>query len=345
MLATLGHSGEVDMLIALHTPLPALSDAAFERAVRTACRGLNSTGPGQRVPVATVGVMLGRIGATRPVSAGRHRVPMFWFPEDAARALAPIARHAEWRATPPGRPASVDGADRAAARAVVREVLADSPTSRSLSPPEVERLLGAYGIEVVPGALADGVEEAVEAADRLGFPVVMKLADPDIVHRTDLGGVRLDITDPDGARAAARELLEIPTGRPGLLVQRQARPGPELIVGVAQDEVFGPLVTCSYGGMATELIGDRSYRLAPLSETDAASALRELRTAPLLFGHRGAPEADVAAVENLLICLGRLADDLPQVAEVDLDPVIVHEHGLAVLDAKVLLATGHHGVG
>ncbi|WP_052694092.1 acetate--CoA ligase family protein [Nocardioides luteus] len=339
-LTVLGRSGEVDMLIAIHTPVPALDDGAFERAVRTACRGLNSGGPGQSVPVATVAVMFGRAGTVRSVSAGRHRVPVFWFPEDAARALAPIARYAEWRAVPPGNRRDVGTVDRAAARAVVKKVKTGSAETHRLTAGEARRLLAAYGIEVVPSVHADGAEEAVEAADWLGWPVVLKLADPDIDHRTDLGGVRFHLTDPDAVRAAAHELLAISTGRPGLLVQRQVRPGPELVAGVVHDETFGPLVMCGYGGVAGELIGDRSFRLAPLTDIDAASAVRELRTSPLLFGHRGAPAVDVASVERLLIRLGQLADDLPQIDRIDLDPVIVHEHGLAVVGAEVLLDHG-----
>ena len=280
-LTALGRSGEVDMLIAIHTPVPALDDGAFERAVRTACRGLNSGGPGQSVPVATVAVMFGRAGTVRSVSAGRHRVPVFWFPEAAAGALAPIARYAEWRAVPPGNRGDVGAVDRAAARAVVREVKTASSQTHRLTAAEARRLLAAYGIEVVPSVPADGPEEAVEAADWLGYPVVVKLADPGIGHRTDLGGVRLHVADPDGVRAAAHELLAISTGRagrPGLLVQRQVRPGPELVAGVVHDETFGPLVMCGYGGVAGELIGDRSFRLAPLTDIDAAAAVRELRT-------------------------------------------------------------------
>src|SRR5690606_39071699 len=152
----------------------------------------------------------------------------------------------------------------------------------------------------------------------------------DVVHKTDMGGVRLGLRDANAVRAA---YLEFPSTN--VLVQRQVDPGPELIVGVVQDDVFGPLVMCGYGGTNTEVFADRVFRLTPLTDTDAATAVRELRSAPLLFGHRGAPPADVAAVEDLLIRLGRLADDLPQVAEVDLNPVIVHEHGIAVVDAKV----------
>ena len=106
---------------------------------------------------------------------------------------------------------------------------------------------------------------------------------------------------------------------------------------MTQDEVFGPLVMVGYGGTYTELIGDRSFRLTPLSRADAAAALGDLRTAPLLSGYRSAPRLDVAAVERLLVCLGRLADDVPEIAEIDLNPVIVHEHGVSVVDAKVRL--------
>lgn len=334
VISTIARSGEVDMLIVLRTALPALSYASFARALRTALRGE----PGEAVaPVATVAVMLDQRGPSRPITAGGHHVPVFAFPEDAARALGPIATYAQWRAESRQAVAEAASGSRAAARDVITRTASVAADGGRLPEPDVRQLLAAYGIGVLPSVLADGAEEAVDAAEWLGYPVAVKIADPDIVHRTDVGGVRLGLGSADEVRLAAHELLRRRAVHPGLLVQRQVAKGVELIAGVTQDKVFGPLVMVGYGGTYTELIDDRSFRLTPLSRADAAAALGELRTAPLLSGYRGAPPSDAAAVEHLLVCLGQLADDVPEVAEIDLNPVIVHERGVSVVDAKIRL--------
>lgn len=339
VVSTIARSGEVDMLIVLRTALPTLSYASFARALRTALR----SGPaGTVAPVTTVAVMLDQRGPTRPISAGSHRVPVFAFPEDAARALGPIAAYAQWRAESRSAVAEAASGSRVAARDVITRTSALAPEGGRLAEPDVRQLLGAYGIEVVPSVLAGGAEDAVDAAEWLGYPAAIKVADPDVVHRTDVGGVRLDLENADEVRLAAHELLRAPAEHPGLIVQRQVPAGLELIAGVTQDEVFGPLVMVGYGGTYTELIGDRSFRLTPLSRADATAALAELRTAPLLSGYRGSPRLDAAAAEHLLVCLGRLADDLPEVAEIDLNPVIVHERGVSVVDAKIRLRPSQH---
>ncbi|MFD7072784.1 GNAT family N-acetyltransferase [Nocardioides sp. NPDC059952] len=334
VVSTIIRSGEVDMLIALRTPLPALPYAAFTRALRTALRA----DPGQTAPpVATVAVMLDPHGPGRPISVGSGRVPVFAFPEDAARALGPIVRYAEWRAGPHTPVTEAPPGSRATGRDVIARTLRATPEGGRLTEPDTRQLLAAYGIGVLPSVLADGVEEAVDAAEWVGYPVVLKVADPGLVHRTDVGGVRVGLKGPDEVRVAAHALLGVRVEHPGLIVQRQVAAGVELIAGVTQDALFGPLVMVGYGGAFTELIGDRSFRLTPLSHSDAAAALRDLRTAPLLWGYRGAPPADAGAVEHLLVSLGRLADDLPEVAEIDLNPLIVHERGISVVDAKVRL--------
>ncbi len=337
VVSAVAGSGEVDMLIVMRTPMPALSYAAFARALRTS----SGAGPGADTPpVTTVAVMLDTHGPSRPISAGSHQVPVFAFPEDAARALAPIATYAEWRAAPRVPVAATAAASRAAARDVIARTLRATPAGGRLTEPDARQLLAAYGIGVLPSVVAGGVEEAVDAATWVGYPVAVKIADPAVAHRTDVGGVRLGLTGPDAVRVAAQELLGVPVAHPGVLVQRQVSTGVELIAGVTHDEVFGPLVMVGHGGTHAELIGDRSFRLTPLSRADAASALAELRTAPLLTGYRGAPPLDVAAVEHLLIRLGRLAEDIPEIAEIDLDPVIVHERGVSVVDAKVHVVEG-----
>ena len=206
-------------------------------------------------------------------------------------------------------------------------------------------LLAVYGITVDPAVPVRTADEAVEAAKRLGWPVALKSAASLHLYRPELGGVRLEIVDEDQLRAAfeAAELAE-----PELVVQRMAPPGVAVSVGAVEDPTFGPLVSFGVAGVATDLLGDRAYRILPLSDLDAAELVRSVRAAPLLFGYGGAPPVDVAALEQLLLKVARLADELADVTgpdvppgahlhSLELNPVIVGASGLRVLAAQARL--------
>ena len=164
----------------------------------------------------------------------------------------------------------------------------------------------------------------------------MKAADPTLVHKTELGAVRLGLTD-SAAVAAAYTSVAAATGTPAVLVQRQVR-GVELAAGVVHDALFGSLVMLGFGGVNTDLFADRALHLLPLTDRDAAGMWRSLRGAPLLTGYRGGPAVDTAAVEDLVLRLGRLAEELPEVAELDLNPVLAGPDGVVAVDVKLRLA-------
>ena len=162
-------------------------------------------------------------------------------------------------------------------------------------------------------------DAAVAAAEEIGYPVVLKSTAPWLRHRSDLGGVRLDLTDAEAVRAA---FAAIPSGDP-VIVQEMAAPGVATVVEIVDDPSFGALVSFGLGGVATDLLGDRAYRTLPLTDRDAAELVRAPRAWPLLNGYRGSEPVDVAALENLLLRVARLADDLPEVLQLSLEPVIV----------------------
>jgi len=192
-------------------------------------------------------------------------------------------------------------------------------------------LLESYGVPVVPERTAVTIDEAVAAAEQLGYPVVLKTAKAG-AHKTEVGGVALDLRDEQAVRDAA-ERIGVP-----LLVQPLVRGGVELLVGAVEDAVFGPLVALGPGGTLAELIGAASFRLAPLTDADADELVKGEKVALLLGGFRGAPAADTRAVTDLLLRIARLADDLPDVAELDLNPVIAAPDGCVVVDARVRVA-------
>jgi acyl-CoA synthetase (NDP forming) len=249
----------------------------------------------------------------------RGSVPSFSTPERAVIALAKAARYARWRRRPVGSVPELPDVDSGAARALVHGVLAAEPAGRDLSDEEVLALLGAYGVPLLGTRRAETAEEAVAAAERIGYPVVLKSTAPWLRHRTDLGGVRLDLADADAVRTAH---AAIPAGDP-VIVQEMAAPGVPTVVGVVDDPSFGALVSFGVGGVATDLLGDRAYRALPLTDLDAAELVRAPRAWPLLDGYRGSEPVDVAALEDLLLRVARLADDLPEVLGLSLDPVIV----------------------
>ncbi|NES12876.1 MULTISPECIES: bifunctional GNAT family N-acetyltransferase/acetate--CoA ligase family protein [Micromonospora] len=253
-------------------------------------------------------------------------VPAYPSVEEAVRALARVARYADWLRRPPGVLPELDGVDRLAGHAALRADGADPAA-----------LLGAYGIEVVGSAHASSADAAIAAAERLGWPVALKAAAPGLRHRLDLGAVRLDVADPAALRRAYAEMA--PVFGADVLVQPMVAPGVACVVELVEDPAFGPVVGFGLGGVATELLGDRAWRAVPLTDRDAAELVDEPRAAPLLRGHRGAAPVDLAALVDLLLRVGRLADEQPRVRSLTLNPVLARPDGISVLHATVRTGT------
>jgi hypothetical protein len=226
------------------------------------------------------------------------------------------------------------GIDRAAARAVADAALAGS-TEAWLSAAETRALLQAYGLPLVEERVAADVDAAAAAAAELGYPVVVKSAAAG-AHKTEQGGVALDLRDDAAVRAAA-ELIGAP-----VLVQPLVSDGVELLAGVVQDPVFGPLVAFGPGGVQAELIGGAGFCVAPLTDLDATELVTTGKAGRLVAGFRGAPAADVGALTGLLHRLAQLAEDLPELAELDLNPVLAGPDGCVAVDARVRLRRVEH---
>jgi acyl-CoA synthetase (NDP forming) len=200
-------------------------------------------------------------------------------------------------------------------------------------------LLACYGIAMASWLMAGTPEEAAEAAVELGAPVALKAVAPGLIHKTEVGAVRLELDGAEQVRVVAGEMLAAVAAAgytvEGFLVQRMVPDGVELLVGVVHDPSFGPVVACGAGGTAVELLKDVAVRLTPLTDRDAAEMVRSLQTFPLLDGYRGAPKADVATLEELLLRVAALVEAHPQVAELDLNPVRALVEGVAVVDARI----------
>ena len=263
-------------------------------------------------------------------------VPVFASPEPAARALARAAGYAEWRRRPPGAVPDLDGFDIEGARSIIAGFLEAAPDGGWLPGDRLAEVLAAVGVNAVGSVDVDGAAAAERAAVELGFPVAVKAAGPGLVHKTDVGGVRLGLRSAEEVVDAYRTMSDrIGDQMTGAVVQQMAPAGVETIVGVVQDPLFGPLLMFGMGGTATELLGDRSFRILPLTDLDATELVRSLRSSPLLFGYRGAPPVAVTAAEDLLQRVARLAGATPELAEVDINPLIVWTGGVVAVDARM----------
>ena len=291
----------VDALVVVFAPpLPGQlpdEDADFAAALGSVALA------GEKPTVATF--LLGQLPA---------RVPAYPSVEEAVRALGRVAGYADWLRLPPGRLPDLD----------VAPVTVDAPPSE---------LLAAYGIDVVPSVGAATVEEALAAAESLGYPVALKAAGGALRHRIDLGAVRLALADPGDVRAAYAELAQ--AFGPDVLVQTMVPPGVACTIDVVEDPAFGPVVGFGLGGVAGELLGDLAWRAAPLTDRAAAALVDEPRAAPLLHGYRGSAPVDRDALIDLLLRVGRLADDHPRLRALSLNPVLARPDGCTVLHAAV----------
>ncbi len=289
---------------------------------------------------ACVATFLGMRGVTDALSSGARTVPAYPTPEDSVRALVSATRYSQWRQRDRGNRVAPGPIYRDAAHAVVAAAAPLGPDGVWLSNPQSAQLLAAYGIELWPSFPVRTADEAAAAAVRVGYPVVLKATAEGLRHRADLGAVRLDIGREDQLREAFAEMHDRlrTLGADAFAVQAMAPAGLACVVRSTEDPLFGPVVEFGVGGPPTELLGDVARRFPPLREGDVADLVRSVRAAPLLFGHRGAAPVDVDALEDLIARLSVLADELPQVAYLELNPVVVSTRGLAVLDAGIRLA-------
>ena len=315
---------DIDAVLAVYVPpLPDRDRSMLDAIAKAAAARPDKT------MLATV------LAGTETVQLDGWTVPTYRFPESAVRALAHMAGRSAWlRSTDAVLPEHL--IDPESTRTIVSDFLRVSPKGGWLDLPSTMALVKAAGLPVVETAIVTGVDESVDAAVRLGFPVALKGVGATIVHKTDVGAVKLSLIDADAVRAAAVAMGESLGDRlECFVVQRMAPTGVELLAGVTTDPAFGPLVVFGAGGTAAELLKDRVVRPAPLSAADPGQMVRALRISPLLDGYRGMPVIGHAPIEELLVRLGQLADAVPEIVEIDLNPIIATADALHVVDLRV----------
>ena len=317
-------------------------DALIALVIPTAAADLIPALTAERLPVPIAAVVLDQPESVRLLHGddATPAVPAYASPEAAARALARAARYGSWRSRSASTVPDISGLRAADAQSIIGSFLARMQGGGWLSAVEADELLRCYTIPMVEFRRAVNADAAVEAAASLGGHVVIKAEVPGLLHKTDTGAVELDLHGDHEVREAMHRLQGKFAGRmTGVLVEPMITGGIETIIGVVQEPVFGPVVVFGLGGIATEVLADHVARLAPLTSADADDLIHSLRAAPLLLGHRGQPAADIGALRDTMLRVSRLADDLPQVAELDLNPVIARPDGAVAVDARIRVAS------
>ncbi|MEM9554206.1 MAG: GNAT family N-acetyltransferase [Acidobacteriota bacterium] len=345
---TVLRADEVDALVVIYTPtgmhpLSEITDAVAE-AVEAARRAASPDAAPKPVLASIVGDERD-VDRFEVTTASGETIPVYAFPEEIGRSLAKIATYAEWRRADPGVYPEPAGQDLEHARALCTDALTRDGAGW-LGAEDAFAVLAAAGIACAPGGVARTADEAVALADEVGYPVVVKLASRVLVHKTDHGGVVLDLEDAAAVRAAfdgiARRLDEAGQreAMDGVLVQPMLAGGVEVMIGVDLDPDFGPLVAFGLGGIHVEILRDVELRVAPLSDRDAREMVHSIRGYRLLEGYRGHPAADVAALEDALLRISRLAEAVPEISELDLNPLFALEpgDGLRAVDARIHVA-------
>ncbi len=326
-----------DGILVIHVPQAVVDAREVSREIIDAVQAVPADKP---VVACFLGGDAVTEAAQRTLAAG---IPTFTFPSAAAAALGTLYR---WHNRPPVDnvpPESVAEADRQCAAAIVQQALAEKRTA--LSAAESEAILHAYGIPTPGSALAKRADEAVARAKAFGYPVVLKLQSPDILHKSDVGGVKVGVADDQAVREAfagiiANARATKPRARiDGVLVQEMVSGGQEVIVGGTRDPHFGPLLMFGVGGVLVELLGQVTFRLAPLSSAEAGRMIDDTAAAKLLAGLRGAPPADRDALRQTIVRVGQLLADIPQIAELDLNPLLVlpASRGVRAVDPRIIL--------
>jgi acyl-CoA synthetase (NDP forming) len=274
-------------------------------------------------------------------------IPKYIFPEATAFSLAKAYEYHEYLKQPTGKIPKFDDINKEAAEAIINAALDRSHSAPTwLDSDEIADLFSAYGIRSANSRIALTAKEAAETADRIGYPVAVKLYSPTITHKTDVGGVILNLKSADAVIDAynqIRENLEKISRKSemkGVTVQKMLSGGVELIVGVTQDKNFGPLIMFGLGGVYAELFKDVNFRIHPLTDIDAQNMINDFKAHKILDGWRGAPPSDIAAIKELLLRISALIEDIPEIHEMDLNPIMAMESGRGcyVADARISVA-------
>lgn len=325
----------VDAVIATFVPPLGVRQEDVAEAIVEVARG--------QAEKPVLAVLMGRDGLPQGLAElNAAGIPGYRFPESAVRALAAMHRYRRWLERPVGAEPAL-AVDREGVAAILAAARAEG--RRKLSETEVMRILAAYGIPVAPHRVARTEAEAVAAAEAIGWPVVLKVLSPRIVHKSDVGGVAVDVADAAAlARAWHRVAVEAPARAgvapeevEGVLVQAMVRGGKETIVGSTLDPAFGPLVMFGLGGIYVETLKDVVFRVHPVSDVDAAEMVEEIRGAKLLAGVRGEPASDRAAIADVILRVSRLVGDHEAIAEMDINPWLAFPAGGVAVDGRILL--------
>ena len=323
----------IDAIVVLFVPPIAIRPEDVAKEILGAAREL-------RGKVTILATFMAHHGISEILSDGEVRVPSYPFPEVAARALSRAAEYGEWLKAPPSSIPRFPDVKKEAAAGLIAKALARGPGW--LTPGEAEALLGAYGIPVVKTIRAATPEDAARAAGEIGGAVVLKGVAEGLLHKTESGAVKVGLSGDaqvgQEARLMAQKLKEQGFSAQGFLVQKMVPAGAEMIVGVSGDPVFGSLVACGAGGTMVELLKDAAVRLSPLTERDADEMVRSLKTFPLLTGYRGGPAYNVEALKQVILRVSAMVEDLPEVVELDLNPVIMHDDEATIVDFRVKVA-------
>ncbi|MQA31860.1 MAG: GNAT family N-acetyltransferase [Luteitalea sp.] len=343
-IETVMTSEDVDSVLVIFTPVDRRTTPQIVDAIRA---GIASGRQGGTTDKPVLACVMADPGVLAPLIVGSEKVPAYAFPENAARALGKVAAYARWRGQPPALFWSFDDIDPGEARDVCRSVL-EHRGGDWLTPDETRRVLNAFNLPLVLSVPVRNADDAAAAAASVGFPTVAKLQTRGLLHKSEVGAVRVGLSSEPAVRAAFGELSALaaaegitdPGVAAGVFLQPTIAGGVETMVGVTDDPLFGPVVGFGLGGIHVEVLGDVQFRIAPLTDRDADELLSGIRGFKLLQGFRGHPPADIEALRELLLRVARLADAVPEIADLDLNPVIALApgHGCRIVDARIRVA-------
>jgi acetyl coenzyme A synthetase (ADP forming)-like protein len=334
---------ETDALLVIYTPI----DRAQARPILTAIA--DGVAAARRAGARNKPVVLCTMTSSSqpsPLSAGPEAIPAMTFPENAVRALGKVAAYARWKAEPPGLPWGFDDVHADEARRLCREIVA-ARGDTWLTPEELTRVLNAFGLPLIPSPIARSEDEAAAVAAIVGMPVVLKVLSPEILHKTEAGAVLVNLATESAVRTGFRQLAakvpEVlkPGAESAIVVQPMITNGIETLIGVTADPLFGPLVAFGLGGVQVEVLRDVAFRIAPLTDKDADDLMHSVRGFTLLRGYRDKPAADVDALKDLLLRVSVMSAGVPEIQELDLNPVMALPagHGCRIIDARIKVGT------